>query len=460
MEITTFTLFLKIIAFLVAICLLVTVHEFAHFWVARRLGVKTLKFSIGFGKSIFRWYGKDGTEYAIGVLPFGGYVKLLDEAEGKVPADEVHLAFNRKPIWVRAAVVLAGPLMNWILAIILFALVFMLGIQRIVPVVGEVKPGSIAAAAGLKSGQRVTQIDNHPVNSWSRVMMAMIYRMGEHTAMTITTEDAQGQSQTTHHLNLSHWQVNNLTPDPIASLGITPYEPNVAPLVNQVLPASPAAKAGMEAGDRILTIADQPIKTWQQAVAYVQARPNQSTSIMVERNGVDKKLTLKIGAKKATTPPHQLEGFLGIESFPAVWPAGMLTPERYSLFTAWAPAIQQTWRYSVFNFVVLGKMVMGKISMRGLGGPITVFSSAGQAFIEGLVVYLSFLALLSSMLACINILPIPGLDGGHLLFLMIEAIQRKPVELATQAFAWRIGFLVLIFLMIQATINDVLRLLQ
>lgn len=460
METSSLIIGLKIIAFLFAIFLLVTVHEFAHFWVARRLGVKTLKFSIGFGKSIFSWYGKDGTEYAIGFLPLGGYVKLLDEREGTVPANEVHLAFNRKPVWVRTAVVLAGPLMNWILAIILFALVFMLGVERAVPVIGAVKPDSIAAQAGLQAGDRLTQIDNHPINSWSRAVIAIIYRMGEHGAMTVTTENAEGQNQTTHQLNLADWKVDNLTPDPIKSLGITPYQPLITPLISKVMAKSPAAQAGIQGNDRIIAIADQSIKTWQDAVSYVQAHPGLTTTITVEREGALKKLELTIGEHSSASLRHKNEGFLGVESFPAVWPAGMLTQEHYSFMAAWWPAVQETWRYSIFNFVVLGKMALGKISIRGLGGPITVFSSAGAAFLQGLVIYLSFLALLSSMLASINILPIPGLDGGHLLFLGIEAIQRKPITIETQLFAWRIGLLILIFLTIQATVNDVLRLFQ
>lgn len=449
---------LKIFAFLFAIFLLVTLHEFGHFIVARRLGIKTLKFSIGFGKAIWRWFGKDGTEYVIAVLPLGGYVKLLDEREGPVPDAEKHLEFNRKPLWVRTLVVIAGPLINLLLAIVAFWLVFTIGIQQIKPIIGSVTPNSIAAQAGVEAGDNIIQIDQHKTDTWQKVVLALVYRMGEKGSMHIQVQPHEMGPIQTHTLDLTHWNIDNLNPDPMQSLGFKPYMPPVTPIVFKTVVHGPADQAGLLPGDKILKIADSPINDWVGFVGYLQTHPGTTANLLIVRDNQQKMLSLTIDKKWVWSHGFKQIGYIGVQSAPITMPDSMKLLAHYSPWGALVPAWQQTVAFTVFNFVVLKKMLLGQISLQGLGGPITIFTSAGAAFIQGIVVYINFLGILSLMLACINILPIPGLDGGHLLFFLIEAIRRRPISVAAQLLAWRIGLILLIMLMLQATMNDLLRL--
>jgi regulator of sigma E protease len=446
----------QIFAFIFAIFLLVTIHEFAHFIVAKYFGVKTLRFSIGFGKAIWKWYGKDGTEYVIAMLPLGGYVKLLDEREDKVPPEQLHLAFNRKPLWVRSLVLLAGPLSNWLLAIFLFWLVFIIGVEQTKPVIGKVLSNSIAAEAGLTPGAELIKVNHHNTPNWQKALIAVVYHMGEKDLLTITARPEKSQSPQTYVLNLRNWQVSGLTPEPLESLGIIPFQPKVSPLISKVVSGSAAEKAGLKVDDRIVAINGKPIDDWMTFIEFLQKNPQQTVSLQILRNDKTQIIPITVGTKYVF--PLRKIGFIGVQTQPPVWPKELQYEQKFSLLSAWIPAFQETVLYSAFNFVVLGKMVVGHISLQGLGGPITIFTTAQTAFKQGVVVYLSFLAIMSTMLACINILPIPGLDGGHLLYFLIEAIRGKPVSTQAQLLAWRLGMIFLILIMVQATVNDVLRL--
>jgi regulator of sigma E protease len=448
---------LQIFAFLFAIFLLVTIHEFGHFWVAKRAGIKVLRFSIGFGKTLWKRQGKDGTEYVIALLPLGGYVRLLDEREGPVSEAEKHLAFNRKPLLSRFLVLLAGPLTNLILGVIIFWIVFVIGIEQVKPVIGKIAPNSIAAQGGLQPGDELLGIDGHKISTWQQALIAVVYRMGEKGKMEVTVSPKNLNQPKTHILDLTNWKVSGLAPQPLESLGITPYQPAIPPVVSKVVKGQPGDLAGLQQGDRILKINEEPVSDWMDVMDYVQKHPAESTTLLIQRGNTQKNLNISIGEK--TVSNFKKIGFIGVAVQAPEWPPGMKYQTHYSLLTAWKPAAQQTALFSVFNFIVFGKMVVGHISLQGLGGPITIFTSAKAAFKEGVIVYLSFLGVLSIMLACLNILPIPGLDGGHLLFLIIEAIRGKPLSLTTQLFAWRLGLLLLIAVMLQATINDLMRLL-
>lgn len=447
----------QILAFLFAIFLLVTVHEYGHFWVARRFGIKTIRFSVGFGKPLWRWLGKDGTEYVIAMLPLGGYVRLADEREGEVAEADKPYAFNRKPVWVRFLVVLAGPVTNWLLAIVAFWLVFSIGIEQTKPVIGKVTPGSIAAQAGLQPEDRILSIDGRSTPSWQKAMMAVVYRIGEKGQMQVAVQSPNAPQPQMHTLNLSNWTTGGLTPQPLRSLGLTPYLPSIPPVLDKVLPGQAAAKAGLQAGDRILAVNGQDQKDWIDFVEYVQNHPGAAVVLTVERG--QQRLTIPVTIETRHTIPWKAVGFLGVASAPVALPASMKYQEHYSLPRAVMPALQETMTLSMFNFVIFGKMLIGQVSLKGLGGPITIYTTASEAFKQGLVVYLGFLGLLSVMLACINVLPIPGLDGGHLLYFCIEAVRRKPISVSAQLLAWRIGMVFLLLLMFQATLNDVLRLL-
>lgn len=450
---------LPIIAFIVAILMLVTVHEYGHCWVAKRLGIKVLRFSIGFGKPICRWHGKDGTEYWLAMLPLGGYVKLLDEREGPVASEELHFAYNRKPVWARMLVVLAGPVTNFLLAILLFWLVFVVGFETVKPIVGNVALGSPAAAAGMKPGEQIVAIDHRATPSWQKVMLALTWRLGSQAEMTVVTKtDAPTAAEKTYVLDLKNWQVDGLNPDPIKGLGITPYHPPVPPVIARVLNHQPAAEAGIMPNDRVVAVAGVPVSDWYDVVTYIQAHPNTTVPVKIQRGEQTKTVMLTIGQKSGWR--WHAVGFIGAEAKAVEWPAALKQHQQYNVITAWLPAVNETLTYSAFNFVIFGKMVLGQVSLKGLGGPISIFTSAGNAFKEGLVVYCSFLAVLSIMLACINILPIPGLDGGHLLYLVIEAIKKRPVSVEAQLMAWRIGLFFLLLLMLIATMNDLLRAFQ
>lgn len=447
----------QIVAFLFAIFLLVTVHEYGHFWVARRFGIKAIRFSIGFGKPIWRWLGKDGTEYVIAMLPLGGYVRLVDEREGEVAEADKPFAFNRKPVWIRFLVVLAGPVTNWLLAILLFWLVYAIGIQQVKPVIGKVTPDSIAAQAGLQPEDQIISIDGHNTPNWQKAMLAVVYRLGEKGKMQVTVQSAATKQPQTLTLNLANWSVGGLTPEPLRSLGITPYTPFVPPILAKVMPGLAAANAGLQPDDQILAVDGQSQQDWVGFVEYVQKHPGKTIELMIERNHQRLTIPVIIGSKHIL--PWKTIGFLGVESKSVAFPASMKYQEHYSLAHAFMPAIQETATLSAFNFVIFGKMLIGRVSLKGLGGPITIYATASAAFKQGFVIYVGFLGLLSVMLACLNILPIPGLDGGHLFYFIIEAIRGRPVSVAAQVLAWRVGMIFLLLLMFQATLNDVLRLL-
>lgn len=448
-------IFLQILAFLIAIFMLVTIHEYGHFWVARKLGIKVLRFSIGFGRPLWQWQGKDGIDYVIGWLPLGGYVKLLDEREGDVPTEQLPYAFNRQAVSRRLLVILAGPVMNWLLGLILFWLVFVIGVQQVKPIVGNVLPNSIAAQAGLPKDAQVLAIDNHPTSSWQKVLIAMIFRLGETGVMQVTALPMHETKPQQYTFNLSAWKVGGLNPDPLKSLGIIPYLPPVPAVIKKVQANQAAAHAGLLPGDQILVIDGQTITSWQQLMQIVQQQPNRNVHLLIRRADQQKDITMQIGAKNLD---GKTIGFLGIQAIPPKWPESMKLTQRYSVLAAWTPAFQDTVLFSELNFVALGKMLVGHISLRGLGGPITIFTSASVAFRQGAVIYLNFLAFLSISLACINILPIPGLDGGHLLFLLLEKIRGRAFSVATEVLVWRVGIILLITVMVQATMNDLIRL--
>lgn len=444
-----------ILAFLIAISVLVTIHEYGHFWVARRFGIKVLRFSIGFGKPLWRRVGKDGTEYVIAWLPLGGYVKLLDEREGEVPPNEKHLEFNTKPLWVRAAVLLAGPVTNWLLGIILFWIIFLVGIEQPKPIIGKVLPNSIAAQAGIKPQDQISQIDTHETATWMRAMIAIIYRLGEKGDMVIKVLPQNSSESENRLLHLAQWQVSGLTPEPLKSLGIVPYTPNIPPVIKTVLKNGAADKGGLMPGDKITAVAGVPVKDWENFLEIIQKNPGKTINITFERDSQKKNLNILIGKKVEN---FKEVGFLGIAPQAVEFPDNMKYKPQYNVLTALGAAWNETAMFTKFNYVVLGKMVIGQVSFQGLGGPITIFTSADNALKQGIIVYLSFLALFSVMLASINILPIPGLDGGHLLLLLIELVRGRPLPVATQILLLRVGIIVLIVIMFQATVNDVMRL--
>lgn len=451
-----FNLLVTLLFFIIALSILVCFHEFGHFIVARLLGVKVLRFSVGFGRPFLRYMSKSGTEYVISALPLGGYVKMLDETEGKVAPEELSGAFNRKPVGVRIAIVLAGPLFNIILAVILYWLVFVIGIVGIVPIIGYVFPESIAQQAGLQVNDRIATIGQQRVSTWNDVNLALLSHLGSKSSLSIGVQNTVSHVFSSHRLNLSAWNVDPLHPKPLKSLGIHPFQPKVLPIVGKVFLNSPATLAGLQPGDQILQIDNQPIKDWQQMRAVVDYYGDHKLNLLVLRK--HQKIYLKITPKQ--TADGKKGAYLGIESSLAEFPPQYLRTEKYSLLQAWQPAVIKTWTMIHLTFDLLIKMIVGDVSIKTMSGPIGIAQGAGMSASYGLSTFLDFLALMSISLGVLNILPIPVLDGGHLLFYLIELVRGKPVSLRSRQISMQIGLLLLLALVFFAFYNDFNRILS
>lgn len=446
---------LQILAFISTVLILVSFHEAGHFVVAKMLGIRVLRFSVGFGKKIFRYRDKSGTEYVLALIPLGGYVKLLDEREVVVPPSEKPFSFNAQPLWARTLVVLAGPLTNIVFAILGFWLMFMVGIDSLRPIIGEVLPNSIAQQAGLKAGEEIRAVDGSPTPSLQKVLMALVKRLGEQGDMLIEAGNPANQQYQRYQLPLANWRVNELRPDPLTSLGIRPLQPQVPAVVGEVSKNEPAALAGLQPNDVILAVNQQPIKDWLQFLKFIQQHPNQQAQLQFQRNGQVNNVVLNI----SSTHLFKKIGYVGIKPKLIDIPKKYVLARQYPPLSALFIASQETWELFVFNAVIFKKMIMGQISLSSLGGPITIFESANAAFKQGVSVFLAFLSLISVMLAFVNLLPIPGLDGGHLLNFLIEFIIRRPLSLKYEIISIQVGMFVLIVIMLLATFNDVLRLM-
>ena len=449
------TLFISIIGILITISLVVGVHELGHFLAARSVGIKVLRFSIGFGKPLLRWQGKRGTEYVLAAIPLGGYVKMLDEEEGNVPVNELPYAFNRQPIYKKLWVVIAGPLFNLIFAFIIYWALFMIGFTSIVPILGNIPPDSIAANAGLKPNTEIISINSTPTRSWMAVVIHIISQSGEKNTMLIETKNPINQKTQEHKLDLSNWKIDNLKPEPLESLGLAPYQPVIPPVIGEIQPNSSAEQNGLKKADVILSVNKKAIKNWDDLFAQINSNPKKNLLFTIKRDGKIQKINVRIDYTRDFF--FKKHGYLGI-SPNFKWPEAMLRKNQYGPIQALSHAWQNTADFTQLNFIVLGKLLTGKISLQSLGGPITIFSGAGSALNQGLIPFLSFLAFLSISIGIINIVPIPGLDGGHILFFLIAAITRRPLSPRLQSLLYRLGFIALILLMVQALINDLLRL--
>ncbi|WCR44733.1 RIP metalloprotease RseP [Stutzerimonas stutzeri] len=444
-----------IIGTLVALGVLVTFHEFGHFWVARRCGVKVLRFSVGFGSPLFRWNDRQGTEFVIAAIPLGGYVKMLDEREGDVPPALLDSAFNRKSVRQRFAIVSAGPLANFLLALLFFWLLAMLGSEQIRPVIGAVEPGSLAAQAGLSVDQEIVAVNGKPVSGWSEVNLQLVRRLGESGQLDVTVRDVGGSSEKHLQVSLQNWLKGVEEPDPITSLGIRPWRPQIVPVIAQLDPEGPAQAAGIRLGDRLLSLNQQPLDDWQQVIDAVRTLPGEPVSLQVERQGqrLDVSLTL------ATRGEGEVRrGYLGAGVEGGEWPAEMLREVSFGPLEAVAEGVRRTWTMSLLTLDSLKKMLFGELSVKNLSGPITIAKVAGASAQSGLGDFLNFLAYLSISLGVLNLLPIPVLDGGHLLFYLVEWVRGRPLSERVQGWGVQIGISLVVGVMLLALVNDLGRL--
>jgi len=430
-----------------------TVHEFGHFWVARRCGVKVERFSIGFGKALWRRRDKQGTEYVIALIPLGGYVKMLDERVESVPPELRHQSFNNKTVLQRAAIIGAGPIANFIFAIFAYWLVFIIGVPGVRPVVGEIVSGSPAAEAQITPGTELKAVDGIETPDWDAVRMALVAKIGdESTTLTLAPFGSEKTSDKT--VNLHGWQFEPDKQDPVTSLGIQPRGPQIESVLAQVQKDSAASRAGLQAGDRIVKVDGQPLDQWQNFVATVRDNPGKDIAIEVERQGSTVSLTLT----PDVNPHNKAEGFAGVIPRIIPLPEEYRTVRQYGPFAAIGEASAKTWQLMKLTVSMLGKLIVGDVKLNNLSGPISIAQGAGMSAEYGLIYYLMFLALISVNLGIINLFPLPVLDGGHLLFLLIEKIKGGPVSERVQDFSYRIGSILLVLLMGLALFNDFSRL--
>ncbi len=445
-----------LLAFIVALGVLIVFHEFGHYLIARLLGVKVLRFSIGFGRSLWRTRrGRDQTEWVIAALPLGGYVKMLDEHEGPVAPEEVHRAFNRQSVWRRIAIVAAGPVANFVLAVIFYWALFVIGVQEAKPVVGTPDAGTVAEASGLTRGERILKINEEPVASWQQVRWRLLQLAVEKQPARLEVIDPQ-QRLTWRTLDLSGFNLESFESDPVARLGLRLNQPDVAPIIGKVVPGSVAEAGGLRPGDRVVSIDGGEIQVWEDVVRAVRRRPGEIVRLGIVRGGDQVEVRLR-----PETVHQNGESFGRIGTAPQVDADSMkslVTTVRYAPATALGMAIERTWEMSVFSLKMLGKMVIGQVSWKNLSGPVTIADYAGQSAQLGIAAYIAFLALISISLGVLNLLPIPLLDGGHLLYYVVEIFKGSPVSERAMELGQRLGLTLLLFLMAFAIYNDFNRL--
>ncbi|MEJ4046464.1 sigma E protease regulator RseP [Erwinia sp. SLM-02] len=440
-------------AFIVALGILITVHEFGHFWVARRCGVKVERFSVGFGKALWRRRDKQGTEYVIALIPLGGYVKMLDERVESVPPELRHQSFNNKTVLQRAAIIGAGPMANFIFAIIAYWLVFIIGVPGVRPVIGEITSNSPAAAAQITPGMELKAVDGIETPDWDAVRMALVAKIGDEST-TVSVAPFGSEQTSDRRIDLRNWQFEPDKQDPVAALGIQPRGPQIETTLAQVQKNSAASKAGLQAGDRIVKVSGQPLDQWQDFVTTVRENPGTAIALQVERQGGTVDLTLT----PDVNPRNKAEGFAGVVPRFIPLPEEYRTVRQYGPFAAIGEASAKTWQLMKLTVSMLGKLIVGDVKLNNLSGPISIAQGAGMSAEYGLIYYLMFLALISVNLGIINLFPLPVLDGGHLLFLAIEKVKGKPVSERVQDFSYRIGSILLVLLMGLALFNDFSRL--
>ena len=446
-----------LVSFVVALGVLVTIHEFGHYWVAKKAGVRILRFSLGFGRPLWQTrFGADGTEFAIAAIPLGGYVKMLDEREGPVDPAERHRAFNTQPLARRAAIVAAGPLANFLLALVVYWAMFMVGVTGTRPLIGDVAAGGVAAHAGLRAGDEILAVDGRGTAIWDNVMSTAIEAILDSNAVRLTVRGADGLRREVS-LDFSSLSVDDLSRgDFFAKVGFEPRRPKVPPVIGRVLAGESAAIAGLQPGDRVVALDGQAVDDWLHWVEQIRANPGRRLDLVVDRNGETRTLTLQ---PRASVEDGKKIGRIGAEvaPFDTSADAPPTATERYDPLTAAARAFTRTQDVTLTTLKFLRKMVLGEASVQNLSGPISIAQFAGASAKLGMSRFLEFLGLVSVSLAVLNLLPIPMLDGGHLMYYLIESIIRKPVPDAVQLYGQHAGLMFLLGLMGLAIYNDIMR---
>jgi regulator of sigma E protease len=455
-------LLINIVAFIVAIGVLVSVHEFGHYWVARRLGIKVLRFSIGLGKPLWkRILGKDQVEYVIAVVPLGGYVRLLDEREGNVAPHEVGRAFNRQPVWKRIAVLLAGPAFNLIFAVIAYWVLFMAGVPALKPLVGEVAPDSIAARAGLRYEDEIVSVGGRQTGTLEAATLGILEDMTDDGTINMRVRGADGAER---ELALVAGERSRSLTQPEAllpGLGFDVWRPRLAAVAGTVVPGGAADRAGLKSGDEIVRFNGESVADFSQLVRLVEPRMNQAVQLEIRRDGRLIKIPVTIGED---TLAGRKVGRMGIG--PANRPlksAGgrsaqdMMILQKYGVVDAVGQAAVKTWDTSIFTLRIVGRIVTGDVSLKAISGPISIAETTGFAARQGWRIFLINLALISISLGVLNLLPIPILDGGQIVYQLAELVKGRPVSERAQLLGYQIGIAMLILMMTLAFYNDIAR---
>ncbi|MBL1432416.1 MAG: RIP metalloprotease RseP [Gammaproteobacteria bacterium] len=445
-------IFQYILWFVVAIAILVTVHEFGHYWVAKKLGVKVLRFSIGFGRPLLSWRrGPDNTEYVIAALPLGGYVKMLDEGEGEVDEAEKHRAFNNQSLATRFAVVVAGPMANFLFAIVAYALIFMVGVPAVKPVIGDIIEDSIASRAGLSADTRIVSVAGKATSSWQQVNAGLLDHLFDSTPLTVVVEDSN-QVPSSHELALSGFAAELKRGDMLTQLGITPFRPSVPATIDEVLAGGAAERAGLQQGDTVIAANGEPVIGWLSWVDIVSRHADKEIVVDVLRDESTLSLSLTPQAKERN---GAIVGFIGASAFV---PEGLMQEHRitiqYSPLEAIWQGFEKTWSISALTIKFLFNMIIGNASIDNLSSPISIAQYAGQSANAGWLPFVSFLAVISISLGVLNLLPVPMLDGGHLLYYTLELVTGKPPSEQVQVVGQQAGIILIIMLMSVALYND------
>lgn len=442
----------NLMAFVVALGILIVIHEWGHFYVARRCGVKVFTFSIGFGKPIWSRTGRSGTLYQVAAIPLGGYVRMLDTRTDAMDNEDPSAALDQKPLWQRSAVVAAGPLVNLIFAVLALALMYMIGSTTPKPFIGAVDAESIVAEAGLSPGDEITKIAGRPVRDWQEANLELIGHIGDRRlVMSAITERGFERDFV---LDLSTWSFDPDSDDAFNSLGFQPYRPAITNRLALVAEGSAASQAGLLVGDELLSIDQQPFIDWQTFVAYIADRPGEVVELVIERDGSELTRLVELGQQNSN---GAVKGYLGVSPQQQDWPETHIFQYSRDPISAMVAGFERTVRLVGISVEMIGKLLTGDVSVSSLSGPISIAQGAGTTAAYGIVPFLGFLALISVNLGVLNLLPLPMLDGGHLMFYFFEWVRGKPVPEEIQEVGYRIGGVLIVMLMATAIFNDVLR---